>query len=133
MYYCHGQWALEQDEVLRIDTTIPKCAAWNLQIDNYWMESLDYRYSTIHVNDASARYNADGSVTIFVADTDTAAAERDRLDVPNLLSTTGHRRGTMLWRWVRAESHPIPQCSVIKRASLTAGRPTQAGTPGAGR
>jgi hypothetical protein len=122
MYYCHGQWALAPDEVLRIHSVVPKCAAWNLQIDNYWMESLDYRYSTIHVNDGSAQYNGDGSVTIFVTDT-TGDPESDtppgsRLGVPNLVSTTGHRRGTMLWRWVRAESHPIPDCRVIKRSSL---------------
>jgi hypothetical protein len=111
IYYCHGQWQLEPDEALRIDTVVPPCAAWNLQIDNYWMESLDYRYSTIHVNDSSVKYNPDGSVTIYVSD---GAAP-----VPNLLSTTGHRRGTMLWRWVGAEFHPVPHCSVIKRETLT--------------
>ena len=32
--------------------------------------------------------------------------------------TVGHERGTMGIRWVRADSHPEPSCSVVSLASL---------------
>jgi hypothetical protein len=33
-----------------IESKVPPCRTWNFQLNNYWMESLDYRYHTIHVN-----------------------------------------------------------------------------------
>ena len=35
---------------------IPECQTWNFQLDNWWMESLDYRYHTIHLNKHTASY-----------------------------------------------------------------------------
>ena len=42
--------------------SVPDCQTWNLQVDNYWMESLDYRYHKISINRHTASVNADGSV-----------------------------------------------------------------------
>jgi hypothetical protein len=112
IYYCHGHWRLQPDEALVIETPVPPCATWNFQVDNYWMESLDYRYSRIHLNDGTAKLNPDGSVAIVVAARDPG--------VPNWLSTTGHDSGTMLLRWVRAAFHPTPGCRVVKLDSLGA-------------
>jgi len=33
--------------------------------------------------------------------------------VDNWISTAGHDRGTMCWRWVRADDHPQPQTRVV--------------------
>ena len=62
--YLYGYWSLGPGEALVIDTPIPHCEAWNFQINNYWMESLDYRYHRICVNNHGARYNPNGSVTL---------------------------------------------------------------------
>ncbi|MBY0510639.1 MAG: DUF1214 domain-containing protein [Rhodospirillaceae bacterium] len=111
IYYIHGYWELQPDEALVIDTQIPECQFWNFQVDNYWMESLDYRYNQIHINPRTATYNKDGSVTIVVG-------HQNPGGVANFLTTDGHTSGTSLLRWVNAKSHPLPTCKVVKIASL---------------
>ena len=110
IYYLHGYWELAPDEALVIDTVVPDCVHWNLQLDNYWMESLDYRYQPAHVNKHSARYNTDGSVTVVIAARD--------VGVGNFLTTAGHHCGTLLLRWVRADHHPLPRCRVVRLDEL---------------
>ena len=110
--YYHSHWALEPDDALVIETTPPECELWNFQLNNYWMESLDYRHFTIHTNSHLARYEADGSVRIVVAHADPG--------LPNWIDTAGHTSGTMCFRWVRADVHPQPTCRVIKLTDLRA-------------
>lgn len=106
IHYLHGYWQLEPGEALLIETEVPDCPIWNFQLDNWWMESLDYRYHQINVNKATARYEADGSVRIVVADTNPGYG--------NWIDTAGHRQGTMLLRWTGASQHPVPRCRVIR-------------------
>jgi hypothetical protein len=110
IFYLHGYWELGEGEAWVIDSLVPQCDIWNIQLDNYWMESLDYRYLPVSVNKETARYNPDGSVTFVVADRDPG--------VGNFLDTAGHRSGTILLRWTGASSHPIPNCRVVPLASL---------------
>ena len=108
--YYHGYWKLDDDEALVIEVTPPRCEAWNFQLCNHWMESLDYRFYPVWVNQHTARCEADGSVRIVVAHRNPG--------VPNWIDTVGHRRGTMLFRWIRAEEHPDPRTRVVKREEL---------------
>jgi hypothetical protein len=110
IFYLHGYWAVAADEALVIDTAVPQCEVWNFQLDNHWMESLDYRYLPVCVNKHTARYNADGSVTFVIGSSDRGRG--------NFLDTAGHQCGTMLLRWTRAQQHPIPKCRVVKLADL---------------
>src|SRR5882724_154697 len=110
IFYLHGYWEIASDEALVIDTPVPECDVWNFQLDNYWMESLDYRYLSVSFNKHTARYNSDGSVTFVVAAFDPG--------VGNFLDTAGHRSGTMLLRWTGARQHPVPKCRVVKAATL---------------
>jgi hypothetical protein len=105
--YYHGYWQLAADEALVIEVTPPECDYWNFQLNNHWMESLDYRYFPISVNKHSARPRPDGSVRVIVA----ARAPDPALG--NWIDTCGHDRGTMCWRWVRAGSHPEPRTRVV--------------------
>ena len=104
--YYHSHWRLGPDEALVIEAHPPKCEHWNFQLNNYWMESLDYRYHTIHVNKHTAEYEPNGSVKIVVAHRDPG--------VPNWIDTVGHDSGTMCFRWVRADEHPQPRARVVK-------------------
>jgi hypothetical protein len=108
--YYHSAWRLEPDEALVIKATPPRCETWNFQLNNYWMESLDYRYHTIHVNKHTATYEPDGSVRIIVAHHDPG--------LPNWIDTAGHFQGTMCFRWIRADHHPQPGTKVVKLCEL---------------
>jgi hypothetical protein len=108
--YFHGYWELGPGEALVIEVTPPRCEYWNFQLNNHWMESLDYRYHQIAVNHHGARYRPDGSVRIVVAHQDPG--------VDNWIDTAGHSRGTMCLRWIRADHHPQPTTRVVRVADL---------------
>ena len=108
--YYHSHWALGPGQALLIEATPPVCEHWNFQLNNYWMESLDYRYFPIHVNKHTAKYEEDGSVRIIVA--------HEHLGFGNWIDTTGHESGTMCFRWVRAKEHPKPRTRVVDAGEL---------------
>ncbi len=108
--YYHGYWELAPDEALVVDFTPPDCEYWNFQLNNHWMESLDYRYHSIDVNHHGAVCNDDGSVRLVITHRDPG--------LPNWMDTAGHARGTMCLRWIRADHHPDPQTQVVPVSSL---------------
>jgi hypothetical protein len=114
--YYHSYWHIEPDEALVIEVMPPECEHWNFQLNNHWMESLDYRYYTIHVNKHTAEYREDGSVRIIVSHEDPGLG--------NWINTVGHTCGTMCFRWIKATDHPQPRARVFKLRDLI--RKTQA-------
>jgi hypothetical protein len=113
--YYQSHWALEPDEALLVTMTgIPECQTWNLQLSNYWMESLEHRYFDISVNKFTARYEDDGSVRIIVAHEDPGPG------FPNWLNTLGHSEGGMLGRIVGAAGDPPGELAteVVKLADV---------------
>lgn len=101
----HGYFRLEDNEALVIRATPPPCFYWNAQVDNLWMESLDYRHHNITVNMHTAVYESDGSVNIVVAHTDPG--------VGNWLTTAGHRHGGIGLRWNQPEYDVVPDVTVM--------------------
>jgi hypothetical protein len=109
--YYHGHFRLKADEAFRIRLKrIPECQTWNLQVDNYWMESLDYRYHRISINKHTAELDADGSVTLVVTPASTTGA--------NILSTAGHSEGTLCFRWVGTDDPVHPEVDIVNLAEL---------------
>jgi hypothetical protein len=109
--YYHSYWKLDPEEALVIEVLPPACDAWNFQLNNYWMESLDYRYHNVCINKGGAHYENDGRVRVVVAHEDP--------EVPNWIETAGHTEGTMCWRWYRLQegSAPVePMCTVVQLA-----------------
>ena len=106
IWYYHSYWKLDKEEALHIYFKPPKCKYWNFQLNNYWMESLDYRYFNIHLNAHQARVEKDGTVHLFVA--------HQRPNHRNWIDTVHHSEGTMLLRWAYAESNPQPAIDCIK-------------------
>jgi hypothetical protein len=112
--YYQSYWKLAPDEALLVHITdLPECATWNLQIANYWMECLDYRFFQVSVNKFTARYEDDGSVIIVIAHKDPGK------QYPNWLNTLGHDQGGMLGRYVDAKAQPPEMpARVVKFADL---------------
>jgi hypothetical protein len=106
--YYHSYWKLGPGQALVIDAAPPPCDHFNFQLNNHWMESLDYRFHHIHVNSKTATWRDDGSVRVVVA--------HDDPGVPNWIETAGHTLGTMCWRWVKPadmDRAPEPHCRVV--------------------
>lgn len=112
--YFHGYWQLGPEEALVVEATPPPCDYWNFQLNNHWMESLDYAHYPIAVNQHQAVLREDGSVRVVVSHRRPAGLDART----NWLSTAGHDRGTMCWRWVRAPENPQPATRVVPLASL---------------
>ena len=110
--FWHGYWSLEEGEALLIEAMPPECEAWNFQLNNYWEESLDYRYFNVHINKHTARYEADGSLLIVIAAEDPG--------VGNWIDTVGHRHGTLGLRWTKAIDPQKPSLRVVPVAELRA-------------
>ena len=111
--YYHSYWRLAEDEALVVEATAPECDHWNFQINNHWMESLDYRFHRIHVNSASSVRKKGEMIRVVVAHRDPGLANIDWLE------TVGHTFGTMCFRWVRPEGEPpVPAARVVKFADL---------------
>lgn len=115
IFYYHGYYELAEDEVLLVELErLPDCAAWNIQLNNYWMESLDYRYHRIHLNKHSVQVEQDGSVRVAIG----ALRNNDSGQVPNWLETAGHAQGTMCMRVTEGREQVHPTTHVVKRAEL---------------
>lgn len=107
--YYHSYWKLAEDEALIITVKPPECDSWNFQLNNYWMESLDYRYFNICVSKGNAVYEKDGSLKVIVA--------HKNPGIGNWIDTCHHYEGTMCWRWYRLPENAVPvqpQCEVVK-------------------
>jgi hypothetical protein len=116
IHYLQSYWKLAPDEALLIEAErIPSDGTWNLQLSNYWCESLDYRYHRIHVNKHTAHYEPDGGLRIVIAHRDPGPG------FPNWLDTCQHDRGGMLFRWIEANGdYPPVSTRVVKHAELAA-------------
>lgn len=108
--YYHSHWAIAEGEALLIEVMPPECEYWSFQLNNYWMESLDYRHHRIHANKHLARYEEDSSIRLIVAHEDPGR--------PNWMETAGHSSGTMCFRWVRASERPQHRTRLVKLSSL---------------
>lgn len=112
--YYHSYWKLEEEQMLVIDVNPPACDAWNFQLNNFWMESLDYRHFRIGINKHTAVPEPDGQIRVVVSHRDPGH--------PNWIETAHHREGTMCWRWYRLHEGAVPvqpRCRVLSHKEMT--------------
>lgn len=108
--YYHSYWELGDDECLELTFTPPACQYWNFQLNNYWIESLDYRYFQVTLNKHTAEYRPDGSVRLLIAHRDPGLG--------NWIDTAYHRCGTMSLRWLRSTEFPPVKVRTLGSAGL---------------
>ena len=106
--YSFTWWKMDDDEVLLVDFTPPATRYWSLQMCDRWFQCYPDRRSNLH--DQQCVPNPDGSVTIVLSDGDPG--------VPNWLDTSGHRVGTMFFRWLHADFAEQPTVRVAKRSGF---------------
>jgi hypothetical protein len=113
--YAMGSFELAPDEALVLEGRSPACVFWNVCLWNPYMQTYDYRYEQVTLNGGQIRYEPDGSWRIVIAERDPGAPNW------NWISTAGHPRGRIWFRWFLAESLPArPKASVVPLASLCA-------------
>ena len=114
IHYYQSYYDLAPDEALLVHLNdIPECETWNLQLSNYWMEALEYRFFQISVNKFTASYEDDGSAYIVISH------ENPGPRYPNWLDTLGHNPGGMLGRYVGSKNPPGEMSSkIVKVADL---------------
>jgi hypothetical protein len=96
--YAMGGFDLADDESLVIDGESPECAFWNMCLWNPFLHTYNYDYERVTINGGQVVYNDDGSWTIVIAHRDPGH--------PNWVSTAGHRRGRIWFRWFYPSSTP---------------------------
>ena len=124
--YAMGSFDLADGEALVIRGRSPECAFWNLCLWNPFLHTYNYDYERVTINGGQVVPDdeSDGSWTIVVAAADPGH--------PNWVSTAGHRRGRLWFRWFLPASTPEqPTTAVVPLAQ--AGRPGKgAPQPGSG-
>jgi len=107
--YSFGMYALQDDEALVITHRPPPCRFWNVNVWNAFMAGYNSDYERVSLNIGSAVPNADGTVTVVIA--------QRRLAHPNAISTIGHSEGMIAFRWFHAADVPQrPVCEVVHAA-----------------
>ena len=113
--YAMGSYELVDDEVLVIDGTSPPCAFWNVCLWNQFLHTYDYAYERVTLNGGQVDYEPDGSWRLVVAPLDPGHR--------NWISTAGHHRGRIWFRWFLPETTPArPAVHVTTRSAFAAGR-----------
>lgn len=106
--YAMGSFDLAPGEAMYIDGASPDCAFWNVCLWNAFMQTFNYKYERVTLNGEQAVYNDDGSWTIVIAHEDPGH--------PNWISTAGHRRGAIFFRWFLASELPKqPSVRVVRQ------------------
>ena len=109
--YGMGFFDIGEDEVLLLEGRSPDCAFWNVCLWNPYLQTYDYRYEQVTLNGGQVQYENDGSWRLAIAPQDPG--------IPNWLSTAGHSRGLIWFRWFLAESVPErPHARVVKTSAL---------------
>lgn len=101
--YAFTWWRVGEGEALVIDLAPPSTRYWGLQLCDRWFQCFPDRRSNL--NDHQIVAEADGSVQIVLSDGDIGAKNR--------LDTSGHRVGTMFFRWLHADPEVLPTCRVV--------------------
>ena len=107
--YAFGSFELGHDEALVIEGRSPECAFWNMCLWNQFLHTYNYDYERVTINGGQIAYEPDGSWRIVVAHRDPGE--------PNWVSTAGHPRDRIWFRWFYPQATPEPMKTTVIRRS----------------
>lgn len=103
----HCGWFVPSDEAMIVRLELPDSFDyWEMEMNNFWMASPDYRYRLVSTNSHHAVPEPDGSVLVILSHVDPG--------VPNWIDASGHAEGHLTLRWMQASSAPVPNVEVVK-------------------
>jgi hypothetical protein len=107
--YAMGSFDLAEDDALVIQGRSPECAFWNMCLWNPFLHTYNYEYERVTINGGQIEYEPDGSWTIVVSHHDPGHA--------NWVSTQGHPRGRIWFRWFYPSATPDQPTTRLVRAA----------------
>ena len=106
-----GAWFhLREDEAILIEGHHVPCRYWCCQILTRYMESGDYRYHTVSLNNRQVKRADDNAFRIYASPTNPG--------VENWFSTQGYQNGHILLRVLLPETPMEAKFSVVKIADI---------------
>lgn len=108
-------WRIPEDKALILRVRPPECLFWNVELNNPWWETMDYRFHLSGTNNHHAVMENDGELIIVVSHRDPG--------VPNWLDTCGHTEGMVGRRWMFAEKNPRYECTLVDFDNLSTALP----------
>jgi hypothetical protein len=93
-----GFFKLAEDEGLVIKGRSPECLYWSVHLWNPYLQTYDYANYPCALSSSEVELAQDGSWELLVSHRDPGH--------PNWISTTGHPRGFVYFRWLKSASVP---------------------------
>ena len=108
--YVGAMFQLADDEAILIEGKDVPCRYWSAQILTKFLESGDYRYHRVSINNRQVEVDDDGTFRVYASHTNPG--------VRNWMSTQGYRRGQVVLRTLLAEEDMGAELSVVKLADI---------------
>lgn len=108
--YVGATFKLAEDEAILIKGRDVPCRYWSAQILTRFLESGDYRYHRVSINNRQVEVDEDGAFRIY--------ASHNNPGVRNWISTQGYPRGQIVLRTLLADEDTNAELSVVKLADI---------------
>jgi hypothetical protein len=93
-----GLYRLAAGQGLRIKGRSPDCLYWSVHLWNPYLQTYDYEHHRCTMNSSEVTLEDDGSWELLIAQQDPGH--------PNWISTAGHPRGFVYFRWLKSLTVP---------------------------
>jgi hypothetical protein len=110
-YYYQGIYQLRRGEVLVLESDVPEQVLyWNVQLSDPLWNAVEWLNRQSTLNARQARLDSDGRLRVVISIEDPG--------VPNWLDTGGFDNGSIMIRWNRSSSGPVPSIKSVPIAEL---------------
>lgn len=108
--YCFINFAIASDEALIIEADIPPCRYWGSQLNDVWVQTLDYAHHQSSLSMGQATLDKDGRVRYVISASDPGVA--------NWLDTVGNTHGLAILRWYDVQTQPAVRTKKVPLADV---------------